>query len=84
METHPCYLDVEQGDPHLVDEVQVDEVVGAGGQVRGARYGEGDLPADEGIVCSALHLDAVGDDVEVLFFFILHVVYWGGGQQAEF
>ena len=72
VETHPCYLDVVQGDPHLVDEVQVDEVVGAGGQVRGARHSEGDLPADEGIVCTALHLNTVGDNVEVLFFFDLH------------
>ena len=79
METHPCYLDVEQGDPHLVDKVQVNEVVGAGGQVRRARHGEGDLPADKGVVCSTLHLNTVGDDVEILFFFYLHVSGMGRG-----
>ena len=73
METHPCYLDVEQGYPHLVDEVQVDEVVGAGREISGARHGKGDLPADESIVCSALHLNTVSDDVEILIFFNFHV-----------
>ena len=69
---HPRHLDVEQGDPHLVDEVQVDEVVGAGGEVRGACHSEGDLAADEGIVGTSLHLHAVRDDVQFLFFCNFH------------
>ena len=62
MQTHPCYLYVQQRDPHLVDEVQVNVVVGAGGQGGSARHGEGDPLADEGLICSALHGDTIGND----------------------
>ena len=71
MQTHPCYLYVHQGNPHLVDEVQVNVVVGAGGQGGGARHGEGDPLADEGVICSALDWDTVGDDFLVVGHFEL-------------
>ena len=54
--------------------VQVNVVVGAGGQVGGAGHGEGDLPTDEGVVGSSLHWSTVSHDVRLLFFRRFHFI----------
>ena len=78
MQIHLCYLDVKEGYPHLVDEVQVHVVVGAGGQGGGARHSEGDSAADKRIFCSASDLHTIGDDVHFLLCFGFHFVGRGG------
>ena len=50
----------------MVDEVQVDHVVGAVRQVRGARNGKRDVAAHKCEVGSSLHWDLVCDDCHFL------------------
>ena len=74
---HAANLDLLQGDPHLVDKIQVNVIVSSVMKVVGAADGEGDLrtnkrkvcpTSDLGLVCVDGHFDLKSE----WFFFGIH------------